>query len=252
MGDNLDERAASEAAAAEEEEAPLGFVTQSVLNEVLNTIDDCCDEALDYCLQEGARAAIGAAKAEEKAAELEQGIKGCHRLVKNALDKRMTNWELYCFHHCFTVPEGFTVNEDDNPCVKESHKDDASDSDLDAELDSLRRKLKCAYKESENLHREKSSLQRLTMLKRKIDPSFAEIQKLFEEKSVDKYKEDLVKAISKLQEKLMAMKKKRGILVYQEACNLNYLSDDKHLPLDKGCTIPTEDIQEVINVLQKV
>jgi len=33
------------------------------------------------------------------------------------------------------------VPEDDNSCAKESHKVGTSDSDLDLELDSLRRKL---------------------------------------------------------------------------------------------------------------
>ncbi|KAL6634752.1 hypothetical protein ACP70R_027423 [Stipagrostis hirtigluma subsp. patula] len=249
MEDAPDEGAAAASAA----EAALGFHPQLFVNEVLNRIDDCCDEAFDYCRQKGAAAAIGEAKAAEKAAELERGINGCQRLVKNALDKRMSIWEKYCLQHCFTVPEGFTVNEDaiDNSCAKESHTDGTSDSDLDAELDSLRRKLESANKESEDLQREMSSLQRQAMCKRKIDSTIDEIKKLFEEESVQKMNEDLAKAVPKLQQKLMAMQKKSadtGSLVYPQIQSIKGLRDNKRLALDKGCVVRTEDIQEVVNI----
>lgn len=41
-----------------------------------------------------------------------QGLNAIHHVVKDALDKRMTNWVKYCFQHCFTIPEGFIVSED--------------------------------------------------------------------------------------------------------------------------------------------
>ncbi|WVZ93163.1 hypothetical protein U9M48_039167, partial [Paspalum notatum var. saurae] len=82
-----------------------------------------------------------------------QGLNAIRHVVKDALDKRMTNWEKYCFQHCFYLPEGFVVPEDAN-------------------------------KESEDLQRELSTLERQATYKRKLDSAVAEIQKLFEDKFV--------------------------------------------------------------------
>ncbi|XP_062217358.1 protein MIS12 homolog [Phragmites australis] len=236
------------------EEAALVLSPQVFVDEVLDIVGDVGDGAFEYCLQEvAAPGVLGAAKAAQKAAELERGLNAIHHVVMNVLDKRMTNWEKYCIQHCFTVPEGFVVPEDDNSCAKESHKDGTSDSELDVELDSLRRKLESANKESENLRREMSSLERQTACKRKLDSSIAEIQKLFEDKFVQKNFEDLAKAIPILQQKLMGMNKKMtdtGNLVDQQVWNMNGLRD-KCQALDKGFTAPTEDIQEIINILQE-
>jgi hypothetical protein len=100
----------------------------------------------------------------------------------------------------------------DNSCASDSHKD-GTNSYLDVELDSIRRKLESvstlvlieltifipvaiasvshhfffqANKESENLQREMSSLENQTVYKRKHDSAFAEIQKLFDDKVVQK------------------------------------------------------------------
>ncbi|XP_062223456.1 protein MIS12 homolog [Phragmites australis] len=235
-------------------EAALGLSPQLFVDEILDTIGEVRAEAFDYCLQEAAAPGVlGATKAAQKAAELERGLDAICHVVKDVLDKRMTFWEKYCLQHCFTVPEGFRVPEDDNSCAKNSQKDGTSDSDLDVEFDSLRRKVESANTESENLQRELSSLERQTTYKRKLDSSIAEIQKLFEGKSVQKNFEDLAKAIPILQQKIMGMKKKRtetGSLVDQQVWSMNGLRDSKHLALDQGFIARTEDIQEIINILQ--
>ena len=41
-----------------------------------------------------------------------QGLNAIHHVVKGVLDKRMANWEKYCFQQCFYVPEGFVVPDD--------------------------------------------------------------------------------------------------------------------------------------------
>nr|CAB3454204.1 unnamed protein product [Digitaria exilis] len=222
-----DESAAAAAAAAEVE-AALGLSPQLFVDEVLDIIADISAQAF-----EEAASVLGASTAAQKAEELQRGLNAIHHVVKGALDKRMTIWEKYCFQHCFGIPEGFIVSEDvrtlylkDNPCSKESHKDGTSESDLDVELDSLRRKLEIAYKESENLQREISSLERQTTYKRKLDSAIAEIQKLFEDKSV--------------QEKFEGMALYLFCPAFPEIVALLFCC----------CTAHAEDIQEIINILQ--
>uniref|UniRef100_A0A0A9CFV8 Protein MIS12 homolog n=1 Tax=Arundo donax TaxID=35708 RepID=A0A0A9CFV8_ARUDO len=236
-------------------EAALGLNPQGFVDDVLDIVADVAEGAFEYCLQEAATPGVlGAAKAAEKAADLERGLNDIHNVIMNVLYKRMMNWEKYCLEHCLNVPEGFVVPEDDNSCAKESRKDRTSDSDLDLELDSLRRKLESANKESENLRRELSSLERQTTYKRKLDSSMAEIQKLFEDKFVQQNFAGLAKAIPILQQKLMERNKKMietGSLVDQQVWKMNGLRDNKRLALDKGFTVHIEDIQEILNILPK-
>jgi len=201
-----------ESAKAAATEAALGLSPQVFVDEVLDIIADVSAEAFEYCLQEAAAPGVlGAATAAQKAAELQR----------------------------------------DNSCAKESHKVGTSDSDLDLELDSLRRKLESANKESEKLQREMSSLERQTTYKRKLDSAIAEIQKLFEDKFVQENFEDLAKAIPLLQQKIIGMQKKRtetGSLINQQVWNTNGLRDNKRPAL--GLTARAEDIQEIVSILQ--
>ncbi|XP_066348857.1 protein MIS12 homolog [Miscanthus floridulus] len=238
-----------ESAAAE---AALGLNPQLFVDEVHGIIADISAGAFEYCLQAAAAPGVlGAAKAAEKATDLQRGLNAIHHVVKDRLDKRMANWEKFCLLHCFDVPEGFVAAEDDNSCAKESHKDETSD--LDLELDSLRRKLESANMESQNLEREMSSLERQTTYKGKLDSSVSEIQKLFEDKSVQENFEGLVKAIPVLQQKIIDMSKKRTAtmcLVDQQVWNTNSLTDNKRQTLDKSFTARAEDIQDVVSILQ--
>ncbi|KAF0931573.1 hypothetical protein E2562_005540 [Oryza meyeriana var. granulata] len=172
-----------ESAAAAAAEAALGLNAPLFVNSVLNAVDDVRYGAFEYCLQEAAPEAVGAATATQKAEELERGVISIHNLVKDVLDKRMSNWENYCLQHCFTIPEGFLMREDDSSSAKGSLNDGNSDSDLDAELVSLRKKLEDANNESEELQREISSLERQAECQRNLNSSMAEVLKVFESKS---------------------------------------------------------------------
>lgn len=228
-------------------EAALGLNPQLFVDEVHGIISDISAGAFEYCVQAAAApGVVGAARAAEKATDLQRGLNAIHHVVKDRLDKRMANWEKFCLLHCFDIPEGFVAAEDDNPCAKESQKDETSD--LDLELDSLRRKLERANMESQNLEREMSSLER----QRELDSSVSEIQKLFEDKSVQENFEGLVKAIPVLQQKIIDVNKKRTAVtasVGQLVGNMN-LTDNKRQTLDKSCTARAEEIRDVINVLQ--
>ncbi|CAN6348495.1 unnamed protein product [Urochloa humidicola] len=240
------------AAAASQAEAALGLSPQLFVDEVIDIIADISADAFEYCLQEAATPGVlGAATAAEKAEDLQRGLNAIRHVVKDALDKKMANWEKFCFQHCFSIPEGFVVPEDDN--AKESCNEGTTGSYLDVELDSLRRKLESANKESENLQREMSSLERKTANKRKLDSAIADIQKLFEDKLVQEKFEDLAKAIPVLQQKIISMKEKRietGSLIDQQVWNTNGSRDNMHQTFAKGFTARTEDIPEIINILQ--
>ncbi|VAI47145.1 unnamed protein product [Triticum turgidum subsp. durum] len=229
-------------------EAALGLSPQTFINEVLNFVDDVCFQAFDYCLQEGAPTAVGAATATNKAEELKRGVNEIHHLVKDVLDKRMNNWEMYCLRKCLTVPEGFVAPEDDNSSAMVLHKDGNSDSELDAELNSLRKKLADANKESEELQREISSLERQTTYKSNLNSSIAEVLKLFEDKSVQENIQAIANTIPKLHQKMKVMKRKKvelEAMVGQNVWNVNCLRDQKRLAPGKGSAPSTEDMQEV-------
>nr|ACG49189.1 hypothetical protein [Zea mays] len=102
-----DESAAAAVAAA------LGLSPQLFVNEVHGIIADISAEAFEYCLQAAAApGVVGAATAAEKATDLQRGLNAIHHVVKDRLDKRMANWEKFCFRHCFDVPEGFVAADD--------------------------------------------------------------------------------------------------------------------------------------------
>ncbi|OEL19212.1 hypothetical protein BAE44_0019769 [Dichanthelium oligosanthes] len=237
----------SAAAAEAEAEAALGLSPQLFVDEVLDIIADVSAEAFEYCLQ--------------------------LRSLRILLSRNPSLDFLFCFGVLSTPwsPTGRLVNspffplpffsreaatpgvlgaataaqkaadlQRDNSCAKESRKDGMSDSDLDVELDSLRRKLESANKESENLQREMSSLERQTTYKRKLDSAIAEIQKLFEDKFVQENFEDLAKAIPVLQQKIIGVNKKRtetGSLLDEQVCNTNGPRDNKRQALGK-CNFP--------------
>ncbi|XP_044440085.1 protein MIS12 homolog isoform X3 [Triticum aestivum] len=223
-------------------EAALGLSPQIFINEVLNMVDDVRFQAFE----EGAPAAVGAATATNKAEELERGVNAICNLVTDVLNKRMNNWEMYCLRKCLTVPEGFVAPEDDNSSSMVLHKDGNSDSELDAELNFLRKKLADANTESEELQREITSLERQATYKSSLNSSITEVLKLYEDKSIQDNIEAIVKAIPKLHQKMKVMKRKKvEAMVGQNVWNVDCLRDQKRLAPGKGSSPSTEDIQEV-------
>uniref|UniRef100_A0A0E0CNJ0 Uncharacterized protein n=1 Tax=Oryza meridionalis TaxID=40149 RepID=A0A0E0CNJ0_9ORYZ len=145
----------------------------------------------------------------------------------------MSNWEKYCLRHCFAIPEGFLTCEDDIP-AKKSLNDGNSDSDLDAELVSLRKKLEDANNESEELQKELSSLERQAECQRNLDSSMAELLKVFESKA--------------FQDNFQGMKRK---IVENIDDQIDWNVNGHHKRLASGFTARTEDSQDVVNVLKK-
>lgn len=228
-------------------EAALGLSPQVLINEILNTVDDVRCDGFEYCLQQGVPEAVGAATATQKAEELERGVNDIHHLVRDVLDQRMSKWELYCLRHCLAIPEGFVAPEDENSSAKVSHKDGNFDSELDVELNLLRKKLEDANRESEELQREMSSLERQTTYKSTLNSSIAEVVKLFEDKSVQDNIQALVDTIPKLNQKMKVMKRKKVEVESMLGQNVWNLRDQKRLAL--GSIPSAEDIQEVKEVV---
>lgn len=235
-------------------EAALGLSPQIFVNEVHNIIADLRYECFkEYCLQEGTVDAVGAATATNKAEELQQGVQYMHNLVQDVLDKRMGNWEKYCLRHCLTVPEEFVAPEDDNSSAKVSHKDGNYDTELDAELNILRTKLGNANKESEELQRELSSLERQATYKTNLKSSIAEVLKVFEDKSVQDNMQALVNILPKLRQKMKVMKRKK--LEFESMVGLSFLDANgirNQKRLASCSNVSTEDIQEVNQALDRL
>ncbi|VAI93251.1 unnamed protein product [Triticum turgidum subsp. durum] len=176
------------------------------------------------------------------------GVNAICNLVTDVLNKRMNNWEMYCLRKCLTVPEGFVAPEDDNSSAMVLHKDGNSDSELDAELNFLRKKLAVANMESEELRREITYLERQATYKSNLNSSIAEVLKLYEDKSVQENIQAFANAIPKLHQKMKVMKRKKvevEPMVGQNVCNVNCLRDQKRLAPATGSTPSTEDVREV-------
>lgn len=230
----------------DETSAVLGLSPQIFINEVLNMVDDVRFQVFEYCLREGAPAAVSAATATNKAEELKRGGNAICNLVTDVLNKRMSNWEMYCLRKCLTVPEGFVAPEDDNSSAMVLHKDGNSDSQLDAELNFLRKKLADANTESEELQREVTSLEGQATYKSNLNSSITEVLKLYEDKSVEENIQAIAIATPKLHQKMKVMKRKKvevEPMVGQNVWNVNCLRDQKRLA--PGSSPSTEDIQEV-------
>ncbi|KAL0462442.1 UNVERIFIED_CONTAM: protein MIS12 [Sesamum latifolium] len=158
----------------------LNLSPQLFINEVLNIVDDLLDEAFNFLLQEGStllkvegtdrsadlskgvayiRDVVQLALDQRMQKWKEYCLRFCfcvpegfalpkagvayiRDVVQLALDQRMQKWKEYCLRFCFCVPEGFALpkaNEmsgDDLPDI-----DALTDTELDAELNSLRDKL---------------------------------------------------------------------------------------------------------------
>ncbi|CAL9089667.1 unnamed protein product [Musa textilis] len=220
---------------------------QRFLNEVLNAVDDMVDGAFDFCLQQAPQiTGLGADRSEE----LARGVSSLHHLTQAVLDKRMSMWEKYCLRHCFSIPDGFVL-----PKTKEYSisvlQEALSDQELDSQLDSLRKKLAAAGKDSRVLHREINLLEMQSTVDNKYNASVAEVQQLFEEHSVHLMFQELAESASKLHQKVSELKNKRlGDMKPDGVWKKHCLSSGKQMVPDKGISTSLEDIQEIVSILK--
>ncbi|KAG9136854.1 hypothetical protein Leryth_004585, partial [Lithospermum erythrorhizon] len=69
-----------------------------------------------------------------------QGVSLVKDRVQFVLNKGLTAWENYCLQHCFSLPQGFTLPETNEVSVDMLDVDMVGESELDAEIETLRNK----------------------------------------------------------------------------------------------------------------
>lgn len=117
------------------------------------------------------------------------------------MDQKLAVWEKYCLYHCFSLPEGFRLP---NTLNDESSGNDivtgaTSDQELDAQLESLRKKLAEVGKESEMLSQEIHALERQSSHNARY---INEAVQLFEQNSYTELFQEIMATASELRLKM--------------------------------------------------
>ncbi|CAL1369873.1 unnamed protein product [Linum trigynum] len=179
----------------------LNLNPQIFVNETLNTVDDLFDEAFDFFHQE----ASGRLQTEgtERAHHLKEGINSVRYMVQSGLDKRLEMWEKYCLHHCFAVPEGFSLhNTNESPKQSSTSQDLLSDPALDSQLDSLRERLAEVSRQSVELNRELQDLERKSTATDRCNELLAEVFQSYDKNSADSLFQEMLQTASEFRGKL--------------------------------------------------
>ncbi|KAH9722430.1 protein MIS12-like [Citrus sinensis] len=192
----------------------LNLNPQLFINETLNTVDDLVDEAFNFYLQQAST--LLKTEDTDKSQDLSKGVAYIRNLIQLALDKRLSVWEKYCLHHCFSVPEGFSLPksveisfQNELPCESSLCQDAFNDSDLDVQMDSLRDKLAAVGKESSELSRELQALEKQSSATDHSAGLVSEALQLYDQNSVHDLFQEMVKTASDLHMKMHNLKTKR-------------------------------------------
>ncbi|KAI3463875.1 hypothetical protein Pfo_020538 [Paulownia fortunei] len=186
----------------------LNLSPQLFINEVLNIVDDLFDEAFNFFLQEAST--LLKTEGTDRSAELSKGVAYIRDLIQLTLDQRMQKWEEYCLRFCFRVPEGFSL-----PKASESSGDDLpdldalTDTELDAQLNSLRDRLTMVGKESAELGRERRALERQSLSSNQSAGSIDEALQLYKKLDATQMFHELTTMASEFRAKLGNLKRRR-------------------------------------------
>ncbi|KAF7838582.1 protein MIS12-like protein [Senna tora] len=180
----------------------LNLNPQLFINEVLNTVDDVVDDAFNFFYQEAS--AKFNSEGTERSQDLRKGVDSIHNVVQSVLDKKLAIWEKYCLRHCFSVPQGFVMPKSDEPTEESSLCEDTLvDPEIEAQLDSLRRKLIEVGKESEILNQEVQALQRRSTPNIEL---ISEALQSYEQNSTHELFQEVVTTASELGKKMGNLK----------------------------------------------
>lgn len=178
---------------------------QLFINEIFNAYDDFDDEAFDYFLQE-APSILGWSEETKKSEELVKAVSAIRNIIQEAVDKQLSAWEIYCLHHCFSVPEDFSLSQTDvtlgNSLLVE---DFLNDGDLDNQIQSLRDKLSLVRRESAELQNEIEALEKQDVLCGMFEANLAEVQEQYGDKSAHELFSGVKNAALILQRKFVEM-----------------------------------------------
>ncbi|XP_042000960.1 protein MIS12 homolog isoform X1 [Salvia splendens] len=185
----------------------LNLSPRLFINEILNVVDDLLDEAFEFFLQEAS--ARLKTEGTDRAAELSKGVSYIRDLIQLTLDQRLQKWEEYCLRFCFSVPEGFLLPE-----AKDSHGDDLvdldalTDTNLDAQLNSLRDRVSSVGKESAELERELRALEMQSLSSNLTSGSIDEALHLYKEHDSTHMFQELTTVASEFRSRLGNLKRK--------------------------------------------
>lgn len=179
-----------------ESEAVFGALNlnpQLFCNEVLNNVDEIVDQAFDFFYQDASTKLN--IEGTQRSQDLKKGVDCVRQRVQSVLDSKLDAWENYILRHCFALPPGFHMPNNDESNEKGLDPGAPFDPDVDAQLDSLREKLAEVGKESEMLNQE------LQALERKSTASAGcinEAVQLYEQNSMHELFQEIVNTASEL------------------------------------------------------
>ncbi|KAL5751408.1 hypothetical protein ACOSP7_026011 [Xanthoceras sorbifolium] len=186
----------------------LNLNPQLFINETLNTVDDLVDDAFNFYLQQAST--LLKIDGTDRSQDLSKGVTYIRNMIQTVLDKRLGMWEKYCLHHCFAVPEGFSLPQSNELPGESSMSQDALyDPDLDTQLDSLRDKLTAVGKESAQLSGELHALEKKSSSSDCFAGLTSEALQLYEQNSVHDMFREMVKTASELHMKVNNLKARR-------------------------------------------
>lgn len=177
----------------------LNLNPQLFINEVLNFADDLTDEAFNYFLEEAS--AQMKTEGTDRSADLSRGVAYIRNLVQLTLDNRLKKWEEYSLRFCFHVPEGFSLPKA-NSSSADDLPDTLTDTELDAQLNSLRDKLTLVGKESTDLSKELLALEKQSLSSNQCAGSVEEALQLYEKQDTTKMLQELATTASEFRSKL--------------------------------------------------
>ncbi|KAB2055480.1 hypothetical protein E1A91_A11G041400v1 [Gossypium mustelinum] len=187
----------------------LNLNPQLFINETLNTVDDLLNDAFDFYLQEASK--LLKVEVTGCSQELTKGVNYIRNMIQSSLDKRLAMWEKYCLRHCFTVPEGFSLPENDELLASSSTIQDAlSDPDVDAELDSLRNKLTLVGAETDKINSELKELERQSASSGHCAGLINEALQLYEDTSVQDMFQEMMQTATELRVKMKKLKTRQA------------------------------------------
>lgn len=227
----------------------LNLNPQLFINEALNCVDDLVDDAFDFFHQEAAK--LLKTEGTDRSEDLKKGVTNIKNIIQLALDRRLSMWEKYSLHHCFTVPQGFSLPKADGPSSDSSLDTNGIENpEIDSKLDFLRNKLSQVGKESAELNRELQALERQSMLSGRSATSLTEALELYQQQSVNEKFEELVWTASDFHTKLETLTTKMMDNTEHPRAKKSRISNGElyRMNNDKGfLSVTMEELQELVD-----
>ncbi|XP_075490834.1 protein MIS12 homolog [Primulina tabacum] len=187
----------------------LNLSPQLFINEVLDIVDEVLEEAFDHFLQEAST--LLKTEGTDRSEELTKGVAEIWKLIELGLDQRMQKWEEYTLRFCFCVPEEFSLPKANELSGDELPDVDAlTDTELDAQLKSLRDKLALVGKESAELNRELRTLEKQSFSSCHSAGLIDEAFELYKTHDTTEMFQELINMASEFRPRLGNLKRRRG------------------------------------------